>query len=78
MVEPSKKDHLLAMPTVDINGGEFESYTLPYNRKKVLFAALFSLLTTQTLFLNVENILPTYVEDNHSDLTEIHIALVLR
>jgi hypothetical protein len=35
------------------------------DRRKVLFACLFSLLCTQTLFLNVENVLPTYIPDNH-------------
>jgi hypothetical protein len=36
---------------------------LGYDRKKVLMSCLFSLLTTQTLFLNVENVLPTYIPD---------------
>ena len=49
-----------------------------FDRKKVLMACLFSLLSTQTLFLNVENILPTYIPDNHSGLNSVHTALILR
>jgi len=51
---------------------------LGFDRKKVLMACLFSLLTTQTLFLNVENILPTYIPIKHSGLTSINTALILR
>ena len=49
-----------------------------FDRKKVLMACLFSLLSTQTLFLNVENILPTYIPINHPGLTSVNTALILR
>lgn len=49
-----------------------------FDRRKVLFACLFSLLTTQTLFLNVENVLPTYIPDNHKTISPINIACILR
>jgi hypothetical protein len=52
--------------------------SLGFDRKKVLMACLFSLLTTQTLFLNVENILPTYIPEKHPGLTSINTALILR
>ena len=48
------------------------------DRKKVLIACLFSLLTTQTLFLNVENILPTYIPDRHPELDALKVAFILR
>jgi hypothetical protein len=48
------------------------------DRKKVLIACLFSLLTTQTLFLNVENILPTYIPDEHPKLDSMKVAFILR
>jgi len=51
---------------------------LGFNRNKVLLACLFSLLTTQTLFLNVENVLPTYIPDHHKTISAINIAFILR
>ena len=55
-----------------------EEPDLGYDRKKVLIACLFSLLTTQTLFLNVENILPTYIPDQHPKLDSMKVAFILR
>lgn len=51
---------------------------LPFDRRRVLFASLFSLLSTQMMFLNVENILPTYMKDSHEGLNEIYTAIILR
>ena len=59
------KEHL---PKPDLN----------FDRKRVLIACLFSLLTTQTLFLNVENVLPTYIPDFHKSMTPIQTAFILR
>ena len=49
-----------------------------FDRKKVLMSCLFSLLTTQTLFLNVENVLPTYIPDHHTSINSIDTAFILR
>lgn len=48
-----------------------------YDRPKILVACLFSLLTTQTLFLNVENVLPTYIPDHYTKIKPIDIAFIL-
>jgi len=47
-------------------------------RSKILFATLFSLMMIQTMFLNVENILPTWIPDHFESLSAIHISFILR
>lgn len=47
-------------------------------RKNVLFSCLFSLMMINTLFLNVENILPTWIPDHFPNLHAIHISFILR
>ncbi|CDW79392.1 permeases of the major facilitator superfamily [Stylonychia lemnae] len=46
-------------------------------RKNILIAVLASLFTIQLFFLNIESILPTYIDDNHKGLTETHTSVIM-
>ena len=76
LIAPSSPHKPIALPQPQAL--QAEEPDLGFDQKKVLMACLFSLLTTQTLFLNVENILPTYIPINHPGLTSVHTALILR
>lgn len=74
--------------TQTINGVEDEAESelvdslkdgsIPPFKKKILISVLFSLLMIQTLFLNVENVLPLWTADNMPDLTSIELSFILR
>jgi hypothetical protein len=66
-------------PTQAVSSHESNEYDdLGSSRGRVLFACLFSLLTSQTLILNVENILPTYCAEHHHSLSHLLIAFIIR
>eukprot|EP00347_Sterkiella_histriomuscorum_P003211 403365165 len=56
---------------------KIESDTNKKMRKNVLFSCLFSLMMINTLFLNVENILPTWIPDHFPALHAIQISFIL-
>ena len=70
-----------------INGVEDESLSdnkdpskdgsLPPFKKKILISVI-SLLMIQTLFLNVENVLPLWTADNMPTLSSIELSFILR
>eukprot|EP00347_Sterkiella_histriomuscorum_P020522 403337480 len=49
----------------------------PKEKRNILIASMFSLMMIQTLFLNVENILPTWIPENVTGLKALQISFIL-
>lgn len=47
------------------------------DKKKLLFIILITLFVIETLMMNIETIMPTYIEKYHDTLTEIHSSTIL-
>ena len=47
------------------------------HKRKVLMLILFNLFIIQTLFQNVETIVPNFVKDNHPSISETYISFII-
>lgn len=47
------------------------------DRKRILICVLIALCSIQMFFLNVESIIPVYVEHHHETLNETHSSIIM-
>jgi len=46
-------------------------------KRELLFIILITLFVIETLMMNIETIMPTYIEEYHPTLNEIHSSTIL-